>query len=647
MNAARLLPLALAASLAACSGGGASHNPLPGSPSTSQQAANRTASATIQIVVPLAGRTGATVSRKPQYVSPNTQSLGVTLTANNGTAIPVAQQQRQVINISSTSSQCTASGGTLTCTATIVVPVGDDSFSVVAYDGANGYGNILSQNQTVTATIAPTSANVVPMTLNGLVANITVSTTQVNGDLTTQPVPGTAQTIPVTVTAKDCSGATIVGPGSYVTPISLTLNQIPANPSTATLSETTVNGPSDVVTLAWNGSASTQYATITPAAMPPCGNLASSATAAYFLPRPVAPFLWASDSGGYHSANPSGGGGSFLIGYPLAWLHDVVSGQYARPGVAIFVAGLTTVDVAVDHAGNIYTDVNESNGPAIFKYAAGTTGASAPTQVIPSSVLLAADDPPNSPAGISSLASDPGGNLYVIRGFYFPASGMHNGDVLALSAGANYASASTFFHDTNNNILNNFDTDTLTVDANDNVFMVSQNQVSAASHQPALVLQLGTGGATNYQGFGLGHDANGDFSSSGLVPDGHGNLLVATLPPYLGDPHQQGMPTVTSYPYASVTSGSGTGTTLFTSPAGTSATARGPNAVARDAQGYIYLADNSGFVLVYAPGTSGSSAMPIGSLRDAFDPTTPTNQMVVPAGVPPPNYNLSAITAQI
>jgi len=85
---------------------------------------------------------------------------------------------------------------------------------------------------------------VVPITLGGEVAGIVVSVTGGNN-----LIPGGyATTLPVIVTAKDASGAAIVGAGSYANPITLT------NADTSgitTLSTSSVTSPSTTVTLAY------------------------------------------------------------------------------------------------------------------------------------------------------------------------------------------------------------------------------------------------------------------------------------------------------------------------------------------------------------------------------------------------------------
>jgi hypothetical protein len=421
---------------------------------------------------------------------------------------------------------------------------------------------------------------------------------------------------------------------------------VPANLNSTTLSETSVKGPSDVVTLAWTGSSATQYVTIAPSeSAVPCGSPASNAfVAGTFLPRPVAPFLWLSDSGGFHSGNT----GTFLIGYPLAWLHDVGNGnagEVARPGVEIFGGNAVNIfDVAVDHAGNIYTITNKfgptpngqgSSFPLIYKYAAGASGAATPAITVPSSVLVPANSDANDPPGIRGIASDPSGNLYLLRGSY-PNSAdtmTENGDVLRLSAASSYATATVLYHDANGLTIQG-DQDSIAVDASDNVFL--ENDPQPAQGLQGSVLEVG---AASSAAFGLGSNSTGFISAYGLAPDAAGHLFVST-----SDTTNR-IGRVTPYPYASITSGSGTpGTPAFTTA--TCCFGQGPNELARDAQGYIYVGNDSGFVSVFAPGTSGTNQSPIGSLQDAFDPTTLTHTMVVPAGVPAPQYELAGIAAQ-
>ncbi|MHB8148279.1 MAG: hypothetical protein ACYDGM_13615 [Vulcanimicrobiaceae bacterium] len=196
--------------------------------------------ATFIIKVPQATTTSLS---KPKYISPATQSVTITV---NGVSTPTT------VNLTPSSPNCTTpSGGTLTCTASVSAPIGSDTFTLTTFDKTNGAGNQLSTG-TVTATIASGTTNNVAVTLNGVVASVSVSLAN------TAPPVGASATIPLTVTAKDADGDTIVGPGNYTPTITLSSS----DSTNAALSVTTVSAPGATVTVTYSGAAITS-ATIT------------------------------------------------------------------------------------------------------------------------------------------------------------------------------------------------------------------------------------------------------------------------------------------------------------------------------------------------------------------------------------------------
>jgi hypothetical protein len=134
-----------------------------------------------------------------------------------------------------------------TCSLTVSVAPGTATFSVRLFDQPNGAGNVLSSGQTTTTVSAGTS-NVVNMTFDALVASVAIAA----GTGTVSA--GTQTTIPVTVTAKDAAGYTIVGGDPYATPIALNTDDASG---AFTLSTSSVASPSTAVTLAYNGRAVT------------------------------------------------------------------------------------------------------------------------------------------------------------------------------------------------------------------------------------------------------------------------------------------------------------------------------------------------------------------------------------------------------
>lgn len=220
-------------SLAACSGGGGS-SPVPSGP-----VPQRSSSAVFDISIP--AKSGKAVA--PHYVSPSTQSL--TISVNGATAPAITQ------NVTPTSSGCATSSGSITCSVSVTAPLGNDTFAVTLYSGTNATGSKLATGS-VSAVIgnAPTS---VAITLDGVVDSVAIALAN------PMPPAGSAVTIPVAVTAKDASGATIISPGAYNPAITLTDSDTSGHTS---LSTTTLTDSSSAVTLKYDGSTLVSGATI-------------------------------------------------------------------------------------------------------------------------------------------------------------------------------------------------------------------------------------------------------------------------------------------------------------------------------------------------------------------------------------------------
>lgn len=182
----------------------------------------------------------------PRYISPAAQSLTIGV---NGAAPSVTA------NITPGSSGCTtASGGATTCTISVPAPLGNDTFAIALYSGTNATGHVLgtgSASASVTQAATP-----VDVTLSGVVTSVTIALAN------PAPAAGTPVVIPVTVTAKDASGAVIISPGSFSPAITLTDSDTSGHTA---LSTTTLGDPAAVVTLSYDGSASLSSATISAA----------------------------------------------------------------------------------------------------------------------------------------------------------------------------------------------------------------------------------------------------------------------------------------------------------------------------------------------------------------------------------------------
>jgi virginiamycin B lyase len=215
--------------LAGCGGRLSGSLPPAGTPPSSGKSGQ--SSLSIQIIVP--AEASSNTARRPQYVSASTQS--VTVRIDSGAAI--------AFNIGPASSGCTASTAGYNCDFTIAVDAGSHSVTIAAYDQENGAGSILSEN-TVAETILPGQTNALTISLNGVVASISL---QVE---TSVVQIGIAATVPLSVNAYDADGRLIIGPGSYDP--ALTLYDSDTSGATR-LSHSTISGPSTQESVTYSG----------------------------------------------------------------------------------------------------------------------------------------------------------------------------------------------------------------------------------------------------------------------------------------------------------------------------------------------------------------------------------------------------------
>jgi streptogramin lyase len=190
-----LAALASAAILAACGGG---H--LPAAPAALPSVTPSTApapSGESSVKWAMSWATNSNV-RKSQYLPKTALSASIqVITAPDVTsALPI-----EYLNAPSTS-------------LTFSAPNGLDTFQIKTYDEQNGLGNVLSEAN-VTQTVTSGSGNVVSSILNGVIASLQISTGS-------PPAAGTQSLGTAYVNALDADGNTIVGPGDYNTPITLT-----------------------------------------------------------------------------------------------------------------------------------------------------------------------------------------------------------------------------------------------------------------------------------------------------------------------------------------------------------------------------------------------------------------------------------------
>lgn len=225
---------ALAASLAACGGGGS--NALP-SANTPQTPVKSTQSATAQMVISIPPASAASVRRN--YISPSTKSMTIGLVSGSTTK-PLTE-----VDLTPTSPNCSAvTGGGTKCTVNLVADAGQQTFALKMYDQTGGKGNLLSSAD-VAANLTASQSTSVPVVLDGVPAKVAVV-------LGTATLPvGNAGSTSVTVQATDADGNVIVGPGAFTTPVTLAITG--DSYKTLALSSTSVTQPGQALTLSYNG----------------------------------------------------------------------------------------------------------------------------------------------------------------------------------------------------------------------------------------------------------------------------------------------------------------------------------------------------------------------------------------------------------
>jgi hypothetical protein len=216
--------------LAACGSGGATHAttvlPTGTLRATTGTSSKATASATFTITVP--AKAAQAVSRKPQYVSVNTQSVVITLQAVNGT-VYAGTGAIIASNLTTTNPACSGASGTLTCTIVAPAVPGGDTFMISTYDAQQTTstptapaGNVLS-NATAFAQVVAGQANsfATALVLNGVAASTSIAFA--TDTATAAHVSGSEaagfqivgnQPYTITPEAFDASGARIIGDGA-------------------------------------------------------------------------------------------------------------------------------------------------------------------------------------------------------------------------------------------------------------------------------------------------------------------------------------------------------------------------------------------------------------------------------------------------
>ena len=201
----------------------------PVNATTGPSAPNSTGTASVDVTINVPTTTTSSSTRRSASILPGTKSASITV---GGTSSVL---------------QCTT-----TCSGSLLVPLGVQTFVATLYNGPSATGNVLASGQ-ATATIVSGQRNVVNIAFGGVVRSVAVTLNP------TDLEPGTPATVAVNVAAKDAAGFTIVGADPYSASIALSNDDTTGS---TTLSTTDVTSPSAQVTLSYNGSTSVSLVNI-------------------------------------------------------------------------------------------------------------------------------------------------------------------------------------------------------------------------------------------------------------------------------------------------------------------------------------------------------------------------------------------------
>ncbi len=219
---------ALAILVAACGGGGKSGvvPTLGGNSGGGSQSNAKTTNAVIVLNIPAPNRQ---VSRRPFYVSPGTQSLGVLVVPATSTETPTPTNLT-IFPVATPSPCAAASGGGYTCTLNVTAPIGTDNFFVGAFATASPNANAvpLSQYEALGITVSASSGSTpLTFTLDGVVYKVQLSVPSPDPGNTPYtevfPAAVAAGPLPLDITAYDSSNTPILTnvTNTFATPIAI------------------------------------------------------------------------------------------------------------------------------------------------------------------------------------------------------------------------------------------------------------------------------------------------------------------------------------------------------------------------------------------------------------------------------------------
>jgi hypothetical protein len=393
--------------LAACSGGGLPSGSVVNSPGNgSNPPPAKLVNVKVTITIPAATKPHGIRS---DYVSVNTQSVVIQLSSVNGNGVTGVNPT--IVNTVAHAHGCSQNANGTVCTATTLGSPGQDVFGVTTYASSNANGAVLSVG-TVQAKISGGGSGVpinnFSLTLDGVIAGLKLAIEPGGAKR------GTATKAAVTLTAYDATGAQIVGPSDYSTPIVVAIQgdvdrAFVLKTENRFSSSLTISKPTSSITLKYDGNSQASSITLAATVDGPA-SLGANANFTLHGKQPPPPV------GTIYALNVGASNG---LAATVTEYDGKAKGDAAPERTLALDAKLYARSIAVDSQGNLYvgyfdnqfgfspSDGAPDKGNEIAIYAAGASGNDQP------SAVLTADENKGAQTQVFPLfmSFDPSGDL--------------------------------------------------------------------------------------------------------------------------------------------------------------------------------------------------------------------------------------------